>query len=329
MPSSIFLGFPDGGPSLHFRVNPEQIEWDFKIHTRVFNTIGGRVIQVLGGALSDLTITGSIGEDFDAIGDEGDWEGESWRLHEAFLKRVREMMQHQSRDATIHREYSSRMHQPATFRYSEKGWNFTVYIKSIEDLKGGSITHHPARVNHQYRLTLFIVEDAASSLTRVKSDAIRDYIDRISDGIGWRYSDFNGEGWENLDPYGDTWGEELDLSEFEDEEETESEGDEVAGDGSVSESDSPDAGAEASGGANASRPGRPGGSSTRRRGDVFDDGGGTGESQSQMRGVDPDSGGGSNSPGATPPLPGQGPLPGMPPIPGQGPVPGVPPIPGS
>lgn len=261
-----FLGFPEGGPSLYFRLDPEQVEWNFTVHTRVFDTIGGRVIQVLGGALSDVTIQGSIGEEFEAKDSSGAFAGESWRLHESFIKQIREMMTYQARDAGIQRQYSEMMHKPARFTFGPKGWDFVVYIKAIEDPEGGSISYKVGRVNHKYTLRLFIVEDSSSVITRVGSQMINDYIDRISNGIGWRYSQFNGLGWENLDPYGDTWGDAMEEEVLNRVTGNEADG-EVAGDGSSA----PGGGVIPSGGAST---------------DPFRNGGATGASQNAMRGVD-------------------------------------------
>lgn len=206
-----YLGYMGDGPSLSFRVDPEEIEWNFRVNTKVFNTIGGRVIQVLGGTLGDMTITGSIGEERRSVGSEG-YTGESWRMHRHFVNRIREIMEKQSEDATIHHNASSMMHKPARFIYPPKDWNFEVYVKSIADPGGGSITLKTGKFSHKYVLTLFIVEPDSSRIRQVKDEAIDSYINRISEGMGWKYSEYNGSGWENLDPYSDTWGEDLDLS---------------------------------------------------------------------------------------------------------------------
>lgn len=207
-----YLGYMGDGPSLAFRVDPDEIEWSFKVNTKVFHTIGGRVIQVLGGTLGDMVINGSFGEERRAMHSERGYIGQSWRLQEMFVNRVREIMEFQSADATIHHEASSKMHKPARFIYAPKDWNFEVYVKSITDPDGGSMTRRTGKFNHRYSLVLFIVEPDSQRIRQVKDEAIAQYINRISEGIGWRYSEYTGTGWENLDPYSDTWGEELDLS---------------------------------------------------------------------------------------------------------------------
>lgn len=206
-----YLGYTGEGPSLSFRIDPDEIEWNFRVNTKVFNTIGGRVIQVLGGTLGDMVINGHIGEDR-LLRSEGEAVGQSWRLHHHFVNRVREIMEHQSADASIHHDASKMMHKPARFIYPPKDWNFQVYVKAISDPDGGSITLRTGKFNHRYRLVLFIVEPDSQRIRQIKDQAIDDYMNRISEGMGWRYSEYNGSGWENLDPYSDTWGEDLDLS---------------------------------------------------------------------------------------------------------------------
>lgn len=199
------LGF-SGGPSVRFRVDPNSIDWNWQIDTSVTPTLGGRVVQVLGATLSDLTINGSFGQDHGAGTD-----GESWLLAETFYKRIRSMMDHQSADATD----SGKMQPPAVFTYSPKNWRFSCYIKDLVDPEGGgSITHSTGKFAHNYSLSLFIVEELSDSLIKAgtshgvlnaaKAKAIDDYLARISDGIGWHFSQYNGtvagDGTKQTDP---------------------------------------------------------------------------------------------------------------------------------
>lgn len=187
------LGFSNG-PSATFRIDPDAIDWNFKVNTVVTNTVAGRVVQVLGATLSDMTIQGHYGQNH-AHADSG----ESWRQADAFLNVIRSIMEFQSQDAT----QSGKMHPPATFNYSPKGWRFGVYVKGLEDTRGGSVSHQVARASYDYRLTLFIVDARSQdlvpagtvrgSLDKAKQAAINSYIARISDGIGWHFSQFNGQ----------------------------------------------------------------------------------------------------------------------------------------
>ncbi|MEV7675126.1 hypothetical protein [Streptomyces sp. NPDC088752] len=195
------LGFSNG-PRLTFRIAPSSINWGFDIHSSVTNTVGGRVVQITGATLRDMTVIGYLGENRKAGPSRdrlADHAGASWRLHEAFMTGCRAIMSHQSRDASR----TGLMHEPAVFNYPARDWRWQVYLKSVEDLDGSaSIEHRTGKFSHGYKLTLFIVQSGSASLVKAGSSkneidaaqarAISSYIQRISEGIGWRQSEFNG-----------------------------------------------------------------------------------------------------------------------------------------
>ena len=187
------LGFA-GGPAIAFRVDPDGIQWAFEVLTNVVETIGGRVIQIIGSQLSDLTVTGSFGQDHSTP------RGESWRQAEAFLLLIRQIMDHQAQDAN----QQAMMHPPAVFTYPPKNWRFQVYVKDFSDADnpGTSVVLTPGKFNQRWRLTLFIVQDASTALVQAGSSngvvskqaeaAIAAYMARISDGIGWKFTQYTG-----------------------------------------------------------------------------------------------------------------------------------------
>jgi hypothetical protein len=198
------LGFANG-PGIQFRIDPQEVAWGFKINTSVTPTVGGRVVQVNGATLEDMTINGLFGEDRSAgVGatppkdDPHEHPGRSWRLAKRFSGQVRLLMDRQSADSNVHRK----MHLPPTFTYPPKNWKFQVYIKGFADPDGGTITMSTGKFSHGYSLTLFIVQDTSSQLIQAgatngdlnlaRSQAINDYIARISDGIGWKPTKYNG-----------------------------------------------------------------------------------------------------------------------------------------
>lgn len=196
------LGFA-GGPNVTFRIDPESISWNWTVITNVVDTIGGRVIQVIGAYLDDLTVQGSFGQDHSTPA------GVSWRQAEAFLGLVTSIMEQQSSDAS----QQSKMHPPAVFSYPQRSWRFQCYVKALTDADGGSsIVMTPGKFNQRYTLTLFIVPDGSGKLTRAGTtdgvynakagQAIAAYMARISDGIGWHYSQYNGDSNPTLMPGG-------------------------------------------------------------------------------------------------------------------------------
>ncbi len=197
------IAFP-GGPGLTFRIDPQSIDWDFEIRTNGGqNTVGGRVVQVLGARLSDLTIMGQFGENVDYAKDKpsGQFEhsGRSWRIARRFVGRVRQMIEWQGKDA----QNFNLMTPPAVFTYEPRKWKFRVYIKGIADPDGGAITFDSAKFSHSYALTLFVVQEGTDDLVKAGSrdgviDAAREkaigqYISRIADGIGWEPTKYNGD----------------------------------------------------------------------------------------------------------------------------------------
>lgn len=201
------MSTPPGFATLNgipFRLNPSSIQWGFSIDTNVEETIGGRVVQVIGATLTDMTVSGEYGEKkgYDHAKRHlypGRGAMLSWELAEAFLKRVRDMMEKQSEGS----RRQGRMHPPLEFRFPEFGWHFGVYVKSVSDGKGSqAINHTTGAMAYKYSITLFIVEDRSDDVIMVtgkgtslvsqkKKAAISGYINRISSGVGWKLSPFN------------------------------------------------------------------------------------------------------------------------------------------
>lgn len=187
------LGYP-GGPSAAFRVDPDLIDWSWSVQTNVVETIGGRVIQVLGARLDDLTVQGSLGQDHSSKA-----TGESWQQAQAFLTTVTAIMEQQASDAT----QNSLMHPPAVFTYPPKGWRWSVYVKALTDPDGGnSLVLKPGKANQRYVLTMFIVNESSvltvagtgetGALAQQSQQAISQFMARISDGVGWKANTYTG-----------------------------------------------------------------------------------------------------------------------------------------
>lgn len=201
------LGFPNG-PSLRFRIDPNSIDYNVKVHTSVIDTVGGRVIQVLGSSLSDVTVQGVIGEAHNRGTDtNGEHAGVSWKMAIDFFAYIQGMQQLQSAGATTpgSQRTGSFFLKPATFIYSPKGLRFQCYIKSIIDPDGdgsAGVVHKVGRINYKYVLSLFPVQEGSTELTKAgtsngvldqaKARAVDAYMARISQGIGWKFTAYNG-----------------------------------------------------------------------------------------------------------------------------------------
>lgn len=202
------LGFASG-PSLTFRVDPDSFDYNIKVHTSVSNTVGGRVIQVLGTTVSDVVVQGSIGEDHN-IGpgsNGGEHPGASWKLASQFFYQIQTLQQIQSAGSNLpgSANKSGLLLMPATFIYSPKGLRFQCYIKSLVDPDGdgtAGVVHKVGRANYRYILTLFPIQEGSLELTKAgmsngvldqaRAKAVDAYIARISQGIGWKFTAYNG-----------------------------------------------------------------------------------------------------------------------------------------
>jgi len=152
-----------------FRTNPDEIRWDFSMKVREIKTIGGKVIQVLGTRLGDMTVTGQFGR-----GPNGE---DPWTQEMAFRQQVVRWVR-----------ASRTNYKPIRFTYADLDWDFEVFVKDLQGEQGGVVLANDI-VAPRWTLTLRVVESSASRLTKGISDA---YISRLMDGVGWKQTDYNG-----------------------------------------------------------------------------------------------------------------------------------------
>lgn len=151
-----------------FRIDPMAISWSYSIKTSVTETVGGRVVQVFGTTLSDMVVQGKFS---------------SWQEQAQFLERVK---------AWIDSVTNQRDQPPLRFTYSPRNWDFLVYVTQFSQPGGSdSIDLSSGEIAPDWALTLFIVEDNGG-LRKIKDQALENYIVRLSTGIGWRQTAFNG-----------------------------------------------------------------------------------------------------------------------------------------
>lgn len=158
----------DGIP---FRIDPRSVTWDFKMKVCEAETLGGKVIQVIGTELGDMVVKGVFG-----YGDRSKGDTMGWEDQERFYQRLSAYTRQEARD---------RDPMPVRFLYPPSNWDFTVYVKRLDD---------PIRLaneifNPEWTLTLFLVRDN----TGVVVSGIKDlYIQRLMAGIGWGQTVYNG-----------------------------------------------------------------------------------------------------------------------------------------
>lgn len=162
MSEAIFCGQP-------FRLDPESVRVGYRMKTARVQTIGGEVVQVLGTTHDTLSISGSFGKG-------------GFVEQRAFLKRMYAIAFYQA-DST-----------PGTFRFTwvEKGWDFAIALESYTNPDGPhSVEVNQRIINPKWTLGLYVLDDGGALLTPAGSGA-DSFIQRLSTGIGWHQTDFNG-----------------------------------------------------------------------------------------------------------------------------------------
>lgn len=151
------------------RVNPEEVRWNFKMKVADQAAVGGKVVQILGVTMSDITVGGRY------VPDPRFGDTEPWQQAERFRQYIKEQA----------RQYAeSPSAPPVRFTYPPRGWDFEVYIKSITPYTNDVEDFSPT-----WQLVLFPVGEGANKVVRGVKDL---YIKRMMDGIGWKQTAYNG-----------------------------------------------------------------------------------------------------------------------------------------
>lgn len=151
-----------------FRIDPMAINWGYSIKTNVTETIGGKVVQVFGTTVDDMTVRGK----FSSIPEQAQ-----------FLRRV---------EGWIDSVIKDRDAPPLRFTYAPRQWDFLVYVASFSQPgSDNSISLSNDVFAPAWALTLSIIEDNGG-LRAVKEQAMKSYIERLATGIGWKQTAYNG-----------------------------------------------------------------------------------------------------------------------------------------
>lgn len=182
---------------LTFRIDPSQVSIDYSMNVATTQTVGGRVVQVHGMTWGDLTIRGLFGQDRAN-------RKESWQLAEDFQVAVQRMVDAQSArptNAQLLGTDPTPMNPTFRFTYNDEAsparghlpahnWDFQVYVKSLRDVNSSStVEHTTGKFSYGYTLTLFVVQENTGKLQTVAQNS---FIDRISGGLGWKRTSYNG-----------------------------------------------------------------------------------------------------------------------------------------
>lgn len=163
--------------------DPDSVNLSFSMKTSDTKAVGGKVIQVYGVTLSNLTITGGFPDRMRKGRVSASWE-------EQLI--FREWV-----DAVATRTETTPDPQTLRFRWPYKSFDLDVFIVNYQSPDSYDSTDDSAdKVLHRWQLDLFIVTDR----TKVVVKGIRDlYIKRLMDGVGWKRTDYNGPTEADLD----------------------------------------------------------------------------------------------------------------------------------
>lgn len=168
-----------------FDADPTSVRWDFSIKMNDTATTGGKVVQVYGTELSNMTVNGSFRtwqEQLRFV----EWAKATTRRVGA-LSTAAPLKDDPSRTSGAEQ---GREIETLRFRVPQRNWDFDVMLNGVSDPKGGrSINWDVGTVVPQFRLDLIVVEDHAS-LTTVFENV---FITRVAESFGWSgLSPFNG-----------------------------------------------------------------------------------------------------------------------------------------
>ncbi|QGJ94907.1 minor tail protein [Gordonia phage RedWattleHog] len=147
-----------GGKVLQLRTNPNSIRWTYTLNTKVEETYGGRVVQILSANMDDLVVTAEAGR--------GGWD---------YLYRVATFM----RDMMFDQRQGG---APGIFSYPNRGWEMTVYAVNFPFKDNWN------EVAREFTLRFKIQEDVSGV---IQSDSIAAEIERLKSGVAYEHNDFN------------------------------------------------------------------------------------------------------------------------------------------
>lgn len=147
-----------GGKVFRFRTNPNSIRWTYTLNTKVDETYGGRVVQILSASIDDLVVTADAG-------------GGGWEYLYAAAIFFRDMLFDQRSGG-----------EPGTFSYPNRGWEMDVYAVNFPFKDGWN------EVRREFTMQFKVQEDVSGVVT---SDTVTAEIERLKKGIEYEHNDFN------------------------------------------------------------------------------------------------------------------------------------------
>jgi hypothetical protein len=167
--SNVILG------GTRMRVNPHDIRWNFKMKMNDAKSLGGKVVQITGMQVSDITVKGKFTPDRQA-GDTEAWQ-QQMRFR-AWLEKTTESTR-QGR-------------KPIRFAYPTRGWDFNVFVKAVVSPTVLSVDS----IAPEWEIALFPFDETSTEVVKGVKDL---YIRRLMEGVGWKQTDYNGPTQQEVD----------------------------------------------------------------------------------------------------------------------------------
>jgi hypothetical protein len=133
-----------------FRTNPNSVEWGYTHNVKTFDTLGGRVTQLLSVSIDTVRVAG------DAV---------HRRELQRFAGNMQEIM-----------GWQVKTQLPVDFAVPSKGWRFRCYIESVPQIGWEVDT-----VTYPWQLALSVEEDLGIASERL----LRKELQRLAKGIGF------------------------------------------------------------------------------------------------------------------------------------------------
>ena len=108
------------GKTFQFRTNPNSVWWTYELITHVDETYGGRVIQILGTRLGDLSVKIECGSQYNQLNNQqGGWP---------YLMSVVDYLASLMNTQRVPKPGAA---APGVFEYTTRGWKLGVYALTV------------------------------------------------------------------------------------------------------------------------------------------------------------------------------------------------------
>ena len=178
-----------------FRIDPDSISWTYQPKTSATMTVGGKVVQVYGSVVSDITVRGQFGNR------NSDGPGNSWMEQARFLNLVEGWVDQQignmSGLAGIPGAAGQGLQngQPIRFTFPPLNFDFQVYITDfVEPGSPYSSQQDASTFNHSWQLSLFVYQNNGSPnpADPATNSSLIEHIQRVSKVFGWFPTKYSG-----------------------------------------------------------------------------------------------------------------------------------------